>query len=195
MPSFDEIRSSVSGSLQKAGSRVGLASVSTDEEEQKHPDRLDELSEICPKLTFQQRMLGFAICFGSGYLITFLSFSFFIQLMEGDPLPFVIVYTSGNILSLLSSMFLCGPKRQFKNMFDEKRRETSIVYLSCLLVTVIVVFIPIPVAYSAVKLLLLVLLLIAQFCASLWYTLSYIPYGRRTFLRMIKGAFGIEDEG
>jgi hypothetical protein len=54
MPSFDEIRSSVSGSLQKAGSRVGLASVSTDEEEQKHPDRLDELSEICPKLTFQQ---------------------------------------------------------------------------------------------------------------------------------------------
>lgn len=54
MPSFDEIRSSVSGSLQKAGSRVGLASVSTDEEEQKQPDRLDELSEICPKLTFQQ---------------------------------------------------------------------------------------------------------------------------------------------
>lgn len=83
----------------------------------------------------------------------------------------------------------------FRNMFDEKRRETSIVYLSCLLVTVIVVFIPIPVDYSAVKLLLLVLLLIAQFCASLWYTLSYIPYGRRTFLRMIKGAFGIEDEG
>lgn len=54
MPSFDEIRSSVSGSLQKAGSRVGLASVSTDEEEQKQPDRLDELSEMCPKLTFQQ---------------------------------------------------------------------------------------------------------------------------------------------
>lgn len=80
-------------------------------------------------------------------------------------------------------------------MFDEKRRYTSIVYLSCLFVTVIIVFIPIPVDYAAIKLLLLVLLLIAQFCASLWYTLSYIPYGRRTFMRMIKNAFGVEEEG
>lgn len=196
MPSFDEIRQSVSGSMQKAGSVVGLTAVSTDEEEQvQQPDRLDELSEMCPKLSFQQRVTGFFVCFGTGYLITFLSFSFFIQLMEGDPVPFVVVYTSGNILSLLSSMFLCGPKRQFKNMFDAKRRYTSIVYLSCLFVTVVVVFIPIPENYGAIKLLLLVLLLLAQFSASLWYTLSYIPYGRRTFMKMLKGAFGIEDEG
>jgi len=80
-------------------------------------------------------------------------------------------------------------------MFDEKRRYTSIVYLSCLVSTIVIVFIPIPVEYGAIKLLLLVLLLIAQFCASLWYTLSYIPYGRRTFMRMLKGAFGIEEEG
>lgn len=53
MKSFDEIRQSVSGSLTKAGSVVGITS-STDEEEQKQPDRLDELSEMCPKLSFQQ---------------------------------------------------------------------------------------------------------------------------------------------
>jgi hypothetical protein len=40
---------------------------------------------LCSRfLSSFQRMLGFAICFGSGYLITFLSFSFFIQLMEGE---------------------------------------------------------------------------------------------------------------
>ena len=159
-------------------------------------------------------MMGFGICFGTGYLITFLSFSFFIQLVEGDPLPFVCVYTLGNILSLMSSMFLCGPKRQFKyvpiflaamavwilpltfrvdrNMFDEKRRYTSIVYLSCLSTTLIIVFLPID---GTIKLVLLLLLLVAQFSASLWYTLSYIPYGRRTFMRVLKGVFGIEDEG
>ena len=32
----------------------------------------------------QQRMTGFAICFGTGYLVTFMSFSFFIQLVEGE---------------------------------------------------------------------------------------------------------------
>ena len=51
MPSFDEIRTSVSGSLVKAKNAVGI---SADEEEQKQPDRLDELSEMCPKLSFQQ---------------------------------------------------------------------------------------------------------------------------------------------
>jgi hypothetical protein len=54
MPSFEEFRQSVtqsaSGAMEKAKSSMGL----TDPEEQKQPDRLDELSEMCPKLTFQQ---------------------------------------------------------------------------------------------------------------------------------------------
>jgi Got1/Sft2-like family len=79
-----------------------------------------------------------------------------------------------------------------RNMFDEKRRYTTIVYLSCLFATIIVVFLPID---GTIKLVLLLLLLVAQFCASLWYTLSYIPYGRRTFIRVLRGVFGIEDEG
>lgn len=47
-------------------------------------------------------------------LIAFFSFRFFIKLVEGHPLPFAVNYTSGHILQLLASMFLCGPKRQFK---------------------------------------------------------------------------------
>lgn len=73
MPSFDEIRQSVSGSINKAGSVVGLTPMSVatnDEEEQKQPDRLDELSEMCPKLSFQQvRMycwLGLSVASVSG---------------------------------------------------------------------------------------------------------------------------------
>ena len=54
MPSFEEIRQSLSqsasGAMEKAKSSMGL----TDPEEQKQPDRLDELSEMCPKLSFQQ---------------------------------------------------------------------------------------------------------------------------------------------
>ena len=137
--------------------------------------------------------MGFGICFSLGYLITFTSFSFFIDLIEGNPIPFVMIYTIGNILSLLSSMFLCGPKRQFKNMFDEKRRITSIVYLSCLTTTIIIIFVPFG-PYGSVKLIILVVLLLIQFCASIWYTLSYIPYGRRAFTRFAKGLVGMEGE-
>lgn len=143
---------------------------------------LDEVSEYCPKMTYQQRVMGFGICFTCGYLMTFASFRLFIKLVEGNPAPFVFLYTSGNIMSLLSSMFLSGPKRQFKSMFDEKRRTTSITYLISLGTSIIVCFIPIP---TGPKIGLLVLLLLVQMMASLWYTLSYIPYGRATAKKMI----------
>ncbi len=53
-----------------------------------------------------------------------------------------ILLQLGNIISLFSSMFLCGPKRQFKNMFDKKRKVVTIVYLSTLLLSIIICFIP-----------------------------------------------------
>ena len=88
--------------------------------------------------------MGFGICFTCGYLMTFMSFRLFIKLVEGNPAPFVFLYTSGNILSLMSSMFLSGPKRQCKSMFDEKRQITSITYLVSLACSIAVCFISMP---------------------------------------------------
>jgi hypothetical protein len=81
-------------------------------------------------------------------------------------------------------------KHNNRNMFDEKRRLTSIVYLSCLGSTMVIVFLPLP---GAIKLITLLLLTLTQFCASVWYTLSYVPYGRRTMLRFIKSRLGLEE--
>lgn len=75
-------------------------------------------------------------------------------------------------------------------MFDEKRREVATVYLSCLVATFVVIFIPLP---NVLKLVLLLLLTLTQFCASTWYSLSYIPMGRRTALRILQRMMGIEE--
>lgn len=75
-------------------------------------------------------------------------------------------------------------------MFDEKRYLTSITYLSCLGSTLVIIFIPMP---AVLKFLLILSLTTAQFCASTWYSLSYIPYGRRTAIRMLKRAMAMED--
>ncbi|KAL7578458.1 hypothetical protein ACA910_011530 [Epithemia clementina (nom. ined.)] len=149
----------------------------------------EELSEYCPKLTFQERLIGFATTFGLGYLIAFFSFRFFIKLIEGNPIPFALNYTAGHVLQLLSSMFLCGPQRQFRLMFDSTRYVTSMVYLCCLAVTLVLVFIPL--RPHVAKLLLLIGLTTCQFGASCWYSLSYIPYGRRTALRFIYKTLGL----
>ena len=123
-------------------------------------------------------------------LITFFSFKFFIELIEGYPIPFALNYSFGNLLSLSSMTFLCGPKKQFQKMFDEKRKLTSITYLSCLVATLACVFIPLP---GFLRLILLVFLLLAQFCACFWYSLSYIPFGRRWALKCIKRQLGMSE--
>jgi len=145
---------------------------------------------IRPRQIKFARIMGFGICFTCGYLMTFMSFRLFIKLVEGNPAPFVFLYTSGNILSLMSSVFLSGPQRQFKNMFDEKRKLTSIVYLSTLCTSITVCFIPIP---TGPKIGLLVILLLVQMCASLWYTLSYIPYGRASAKRMLRSIVAMDE--
>mmetsp|Transcript_335 Transcript_335/g.525 ORF Transcript_335/g.525 Transcript_335/m.525 type:complete len:249 (-) Transcript_335:214-960(-) len=179
---------SVRGGL---GLPPAASSEGVDEEEQSVSSSfVEEVSEYCPQMTYQQRVMGFAICFTAGYLMSFASLKLIFKLVEGNPAPFVFLYTSGNLLSLLSSTFLSGPKRQCKNMFDEKRRTTSIIYLSTLGTSIVVCFIPLP---ALAKMGVLVLLLLVQMCASLWYTLSYVPYGRATAKRMLRSFLSGEE--
>merc|ERR1719263_315372 len=91
---------------------------------------LDEITEGCPQLSYRQRVAGFALFFATGYFVTFGSFKHFIGLMEGNPVPFVLTYSLGNLCSLLASLFLVGPHRQLANMFDETRKVTTIVFLA-----------------------------------------------------------------
>mmetsp|Transcript_29638 Transcript_29638/g.60519 ORF Transcript_29638/g.60519 Transcript_29638/m.60519 type:complete len:187 (+) Transcript_29638:33-593(+) len=184
--SLQGLRESASTGLQKAASAVGIETKSSQDS-----DALDELSDLCPKLTYQQRMVGWATCFGLGYLITFMSFSLFVDLIEGRPVSFVFVYTLGHLLSLGSSTFLVGPKRQFKNMFDKTRKWTTVVYLITMFITIVVCFVPLE---SSAKLSILIILLATQFFCSLWYSLSYIPFARRTAKNFLRGAVGLNNQ-
>eukprot|EP00526_Cylindrotheca_closterium_P029586 CAMPEP_0113640802 /NCGR_PEP_ID=MMETSP0017_2-20120614/21416_1 /TAXON_ID=2856 /ORGANISM="Cylindrotheca closterium" /LENGTH=188 /DNA_ID=CAMNT_0000552105 /DNA_START=54 /DNA_END=617 /DNA_ORIENTATION=+ /assembly_acc=CAM_ASM_000147 len=185
-PTLDGIRQASMQTINKGKLMVGLTSEEEMESQVSNDSEstyLDEAADIlCPDMTFQQRLIGFASCFTIGYLITFMSFKFFIELIEGYPVPFALNYSFGNIMSLMSSCFLCGPRKQFKNLFDDTRRQTSIVYLSCLGATLVVVFLPIQ---WVLQLFILICLLITQCLSSFWYSLSYIPYGRRTVARVV----------
>ncbi len=139
-----------------------------------------------------QRVVGFAICFTVGYLITFSSFKHFVQLIEGNPLPFAVTYTIGNILALLASVFLCGPERQLKLMMDDKRKHSAAIYVSCIVLTLVILFIPME---RLIKLLIVFLVVMVQLAAGVWYNLSYIPFGRRAFCKCFKSVTGVEDDG
>ena len=108
----------------------------------------------------------------------------------GKPAKFAICYSFGNILTLLGYFlpsfkkdlninflnnkrtgFLVGFKKQWQNMIDKTRLYTSIVFLAALIMTLVSALI----IQSGW---LVLLFLIIQMCAYVWYVASYIPFAR-----------------
>ena len=154
------------------------------EEEEESQSSLDEtISSFCPALSWQERLGGCLGCMVLGYILSFGSFFRFKDLMLGDPTPFVVYSTVGNIISLSGSFFLSGPTSQLKKMFHEKRKIATILYLGALFTTLSVAFMPFSDKFRGVKAMLLVLLLLCQYVAIAWYCMSYIPFARQMATR------------
>ncbi|DAZ97005.1 TPA: hypothetical protein N0F65_011920 [Lagenidium giganteum] len=131
---------------------------------------LDDLGEQC-KLTKRQRLYGAIGCYVFGTLCGFLSTLMF----WGGPKhikQFAFFYTVGNLCSIGSSFFLVGPRRQLKVMCMPVRRVACCVWIGCMVLTLILaIFFP-----KAGPLVLI--LVMVQYVAMLWYGASFIPYGR-----------------
>lgn len=66
-----------------------------------------------PKLTFKQRLTGFVVCLGIGYLLNILSFLMMIFTKgKSRMIRFGIFYSVGNLISLFATGFLVGPVKQ-----------------------------------------------------------------------------------
>ena len=98
----------------------------------KAADKMSPNHSLCPSLTLKQRVYGWGICFGIGILLSIASCGMLRNLVRGDVVKFAVIYTLGIMCAIGSSMFLWGPKRQCKSMFDKTRRITTIIFLTCL---------------------------------------------------------------
>ena len=130
----------------------------------------------CPNLTYTQRIVGFAICAGCGYLLSFIGTLTLIGgFSETNVATFAALYVCGNMIALFATGFLIGPKKQCVNMWKPTRRFTTAFYLIMLIVVLVVAV----AKYDLDgKIYLILFLLFVQICAGIWYGLSYIPYGR-----------------
>lgn len=135
----------------------------------------DECCEGCPKMSYKQRLMGFAFFFGLGMLIEFGSFFRLVELIKGNPKPFAVCYSIGNIVAICSSFFLSGPWNQAKKMFAPTRIIATLIYLAAIAATLFCAYYPGDLPGRAG---LIILLIIVQFFALLWYMLSFIPYAR-----------------
>lgn len=135
-----------------------------------------EFDESCT-LSRKTRLYAFLVCFITGWVISLLALLALPQIIS-HPEKFAILYTVGNIISLCSTMFLWGPCKQLKDMFKPIRAGATIIYLISIGLTLFF-------AFKLQILPLVIVSMIVQFCAMVWYSASYIPYGRALIQRTV----------
>ena len=137
----------------------------------------------CPSLTLKQRLYGFLICATLGFILDLLSFGMLLSLISGNLKRFALPYTFGVLLSLGSTFFLIGPLRQLKRMFARKRFWVALVLVLSIIAT-LVCGLTMKKPWGPVTVLTCIII---QWSAFIWYSLSYIPFGRKIAKKIIKG--------
>eukprot|EP00744_Colponema_vietnamica_P001508 GILI01002490.1.p1 GENE.GILI01002490.1~~GILI01002490.1.p1 ORF type:complete len:150 (-),score=22.23 GILI01002490.1:168-617(-) len=136
----------------------------------------DDKNDLCPSLSYEYRLYGFIGCI---LISIFLSILSWVAVFQGNFVLFGIVFTMASLCSIGSSMFLAGPMTQVKRMFDEGRIIATGIYLVAMVLTVVAAV----VVKSGP---LVIVCCIIQYCAMIWYALSYIPFARTA----VKKCFG-----
>lgn len=142
--------------------------------------KTDEQNELCPSLTFKQRIIGFFCTLCLGVLFGIIAW---VTIIQKKYVEFGIFMTLSNITALGGSLFLAGPVKQVKKMFEETRWIATTVYLLMLIMTLVAAF-----AIKSPP--LVIICCILQYLALIWYGLSYIPYARTVVKNCVKGAVG-----
>jgi hypothetical protein len=123
-----------------------------------------------PSMSYETRMKGFVGCFIIGWILSFCSV---IAISIANINGFVLLYSFGNAVSIFATMFLMGPLRQLKSMFAPVRLLATLVFLGMLVTTIVV-------AIQTQNFVIVLVCVLLQFVAGLWYAISYIPYGEYT---------------
>ena len=128
----------------------------------------------CPSLPEKFLKTGFCVGFLLGTLISVLGVMLFIYKICLEVYVFASLFTLGNICSLLSTLFLFGPKKQFKYMFQIKRIFATILCLICI-VFIFVFCLAIYDNENGIHKIVLWCLVLVQYFSMYWYILSYFP--------------------
>jgi len=135
-----------------------------------------------PSLTYRQRLVGCALCFTSGLILLGTSLLSLTSMLLGNPAPFAVKYTLGNLLSISAIGFLVGWAKMCRSMLARERRGATLLYLSSLFVTLASVFI----MHSAI---LTAIAIVVQLTAMTWHGASYLPFGQRTLRLCARSGF------
>ena len=128
-----------------------------------------QFENAMPSIPFKVRMIIFVCLFALGWIINFVALAM-LPKIKSEPQRFASLWTLGNAIALSSTLFLWGPVKQIKIMFDCAHLPYTLVYLAAMITTIIV-------AYKDGRVGWVVFCLIIQLLTMILYTVSMFPMG------------------
>lgn len=162
----DNLGEGVKSSVNSLRRLMGDESVDVDVEAQA-PQQMSLSEEMGAmfNLTMFQRIALFAMVFGTGVLMICISFSF-LPLIVVVPQKFAAAFTLGNLLAIVSTWILVGPKAQLQAMFHPVRAVAAGIYLTSLFVALFAAFFGGKMRYILVLIALVAEIASCKFCVS-----------------------------
>ena len=127
------------------------------------PNDLSQRTSTTKPLSMKQKLMGIAVCVLAGCMLSLLGLW---QAMGSPRRSFVLLSSSGTVLSILSTLFIASPKKQLQRI-DAKRCTALGIDLLCILL--------LPLVMSRITLQRFVLLVVyaIQTAAASYYVQSY----------------------
>ncbi|OWZ03209.1 putative membrane protein [Phytophthora megakarya] len=145
---------------------------SSDSDSDEEDGLLDDIGDEFDQLSLNQRALGAVGCY---VLSGLFAFAATVMLFTGvhHVRFYALFYSLSNVATFSSLIFIMGQNRLQKRMLSRKRSVTGRVWMGSLALTIIVAF------FWPSHWFIVILLLLVQFGSMIWYSLSYIPFGRK----------------
>ncbi|GAM25083.1 hypothetical protein SAMD00019534_082580 [Acytostelium subglobosum LB1] len=169
---WNDLSQSGEGMMSKISGKISGAVGGTKKEE---PTFYEEVQQQT-SFSYMQRIIIFVITLGLG--IAFIAMSTFFIFA---PKTFAKLYTLGSLCVILGLVILVGVKKQLENITSSKERlYSSLIYLCSIFGTLYC-------ALSLQSTILTMMMVIFQFVAVIWYSLSYIPFGQALIQKVTGG--------
>mmetsp|Transcript_800 Transcript_800/g.1138 ORF Transcript_800/g.1138 Transcript_800/m.1138 type:complete len:287 (-) Transcript_800:9-869(-) len=150
------------------------------------------------QLTWKKRLIGCVICNVGGVVILGRMLFRYRDLVNGDPSPFLLKYSSSQILAILGSTFLLPPQKLHHQLRYATSKTTTAIVVTYLFSTSLIIAILFlcyifdrPTGYIMSFLLLLCVSI--QYGCIVCYTLSHVPLARHVLRNVLFGVQSCHD--
>ena len=141
------------------------------------------MCDMCPKLTMRQRIAGYVAASGLGFLVAICgSLTLADGYTDENVLKFAMLYICGNMIALAASAFFKGPKKLHKAATHKTRRVGCAVWLGLMVSIFGLALLRCPVG-------IIVILLVLETGAGVWFSASFIPWGRKMIITFCQRSF------